>query len=1438
VQQNLQSHAQLGSSGIEYFSILTRNKDAVKTTLLLAETLFKRGVAVDIQAINSPTGEGSNKVLVDLPPYPWNHSKLYWARALDGPNEKREDFPRSDTLGIPAKQSSSSEPQWRNIMRTSEIPWIRDHNIQGNTVCPAACFLAMAIEAAHQRAVKRRVDALGYKLREVSIGHALILSQDTDEVETLLSLRPYNESNRITSDAWDEFIISSSLDGKSWTENCRGLIFVTKPVEMTEVDSGREARKEQDEYARMIEDFEHTCRSEVGNTEIYESLMKLGLNFGPTFLNMSRARSSDDKCVAEILVPDTAAIMPAKFEYPFILHPATLDSFIHAVFPVGNGHKNVDQGTPVPTFIEEMYVSHNIPKEPHRKLRVYAKVEKKELGNSASKGLAQTTNSLSVFDTEGDMPVATITGLRFSSLPRPEDQSEKIEKLAHKIVWNAAPDFLSAGQLKELTTPFRHSPKVKNQGEMIQQAAFYYAERALQQVSSKCVSNEVPHLKNLHQVLGHSCEMVRKGQMGHFDTRAWLALDAAGRAALCDEVSHSSYEILCHIGERLPQIIQNQIDPLFLMMEDDRLEKHYRDNQVLSQCYEQAAVFAGLLANKNPFLNVLEIGAGTGGATLPILEALSGSDGNVPRFANYEFTDISTGFFEKMTEKTQKFGDLFKVKRLDIESDPAEQGFQTGLYDLIIAANVLHATRLIQSTLSRVRSLLKPGGSLILIEITVKNLAASLIFGTLPGWWAGEEDGRHMGPLLTEHEWDAALQKVGFHGLDAALWDTPDVDSHHSSTMISTARPEARSNFEPNVTIVMETESTDVCVKRLQSLLGALGITTKVSKFANVEPQNQVCIVLSELSHSSFRNPASTEFLAMKSIFLQSFGALWVTRGALLESSSPDSNLVTGIARTVRAEKGDTMIVNLDLDPKPRSELQDADAIFSIFKKNFTIGSVELPELEVECAIRDGLIMIPRVVEDSALTSFVVSTTGNPVPEAQPFFQSGRPLRAEIKTPGFLDSLQFVDDERMSGPLPDNDLEIEAKAVGMNFRDVMSASGQIDPYPLGCECSGVVVAVGKAAKEFTIGDHVIANVLGGCFCNTVRTPAIGVEHAPKDMPFEIAASLPIVYFTAYYAVIKVARLHKGETVLIHAASGGLGQAIINLCQLVGAEIFATVGTLEKKTLLMEQFDVPEDHIFSSRDDTFAKGVMRMTGGRGVDAIMNSVSGDALRLTWNCISPFGRFVELGKRDMTINSRLEMRHFEKSVSFTGLDVPLHTHFDEKRRIWGELMSMYQKGQIKPPFPITTYGISDTEKALRIMQTGKHKGKIVLVPRPEEMVKVVPQNIDHRLLRADASYLLIGGLGGIGRAIALWMIEWGARNFIFVSPSGLDKDKSREFVALLKERGAKVSVCKGDAANPEDVERVLKDAKGLPPIRGIMNAAMVPKVSKVILHQMVSC
>jgi NADPH:quinone reductase-like Zn-dependent oxidoreductase len=210
--------------------------------------------------------------------------------------------------------------------------------------------------------------------------------------------------------------------------------------------------------------------------------------------------------------------------------------------------------------------------------------------------------------------------------------------------------------------------------------------------------------------------------------------------------------------------------------------------------------------------------------------------------------------------------------------------------------------------------------------------------------------------------------------------------------------------------------------------------------------------------------------------------------------------------------------------------------------------------------------------------------------------------------------------------------------------------------------------------------------------------------------------------------IHLARLKAGESVLIHAAAGGVGQAAIQIAQMVGAEVFVTVGTKEKKQHLVTTYGIANDHVFASRDLTFASGVMRVTGGRGVDVVLNSLAGDALKATWRCIALFGRFIEIGKKDIEANGRLDMAPFVKNVTFASVDISVILRQNRKlaAELFSEVMKLIRAGSIKEASPVTIYPFSQIEDSFRLMQAGKHMGKIVLEPREADLVQV---NIPHR-------------------------------------------------------------------------------------------------------------
>ena len=651
---------------VQYFSALVRYQNAVETCQHLVAQLFARGVPIDIRAINFPEGTQGLSVLTDLPSYSWDHSTSYWAESAKANQYQNETFTRSDLLGIRVHNSISSEPEWRNILRPSDIPWLHDHVVQGNLVYPAAGFLAMAIEAEHQH-VKDETHIKAYKLREVSVGHALVLAEGIDSVETGVSLRPYRESLRADSDVWNEFRISSSADGSLWTEHSRGLIAVETWRETAEVDRGQSPKvnhlidADASQFQQITSQF--GAQSKVVNVpDMYNELERIGLKFGPTFANMQYACTSPGVCLAQMTIPDTTERMPAHFEYPYVIHPATLDSCIHSIFPIDSQTKPKHRSeTPVPTFIEAMTVSQNMSKEHGYCFDVFARSKKSPAGQKPSTS-GSADYSITAFDQTGRDPGIKVTmdGLRVTYIANVSEDLYRGTKPndCYQTVWQPDPETLTAQQASELTRAFRRPYPNRDLPGFVQQAAFYYAEQLLQRIDDKVglLPRLLPHHEKYVSCLRRYCQDVHQGYLGDLNTSDWLEAKDKQRQVIYDKIANSSWGLLLSpIGENLTQILCGEMDPLSFMLDDNRLERYYRTLENARQTHEQAALYIKLLGNKNPHLKILEIGAGTGSATQPILEALgNGQDGRSPSFARYDFTDISPAFFDQVRDEWAK----------------------------------------------------------------------------------------------------------------------------------------------------------------------------------------------------------------------------------------------------------------------------------------------------------------------------------------------------------------------------------------------------------------------------------------------------------------------------------------------------------------------------------------------------------------------------------------------------------------------------------------------------------------------------------------------------------------------------------------------------------------------------------------------------------------
>ena len=577
-------------------------------------------------------------------------------------------------------------------------------------------------------------------------------------------------------------------------------------------------------------------------------------------------------------------------------------------------------------------------------------------------------------------------------------------------------------------------------------------------------------------------------------------------------------------------------------------------------------------------------------------------------------------------------------------------------------------------------------------------------------------------PTLTEEQWDGILRRTGFSGTDNSISGQLDTARCSPRVVLSTAVSAGNADY-PNVSIVLGASNPsgiflDSVQVSLKDLTGSNPTTTTLNQ-ASIDG---MCCVVLDINEPLLANITEEQFASLQSMCSRAEGILWVTRGAFHDSTVPDANMVLGLARTIRSENTTLKFVTLDLDTQEaRSDMETAETIVRMFKTAFGSNFQAYSE-DVEFSERNGIISIPRLVPDAEKDNFIMHETQPPVPESQPYVQSDRHLRLTMKTPGLLDSLYFIEDTRLADPIGETMLDIDVKAVGMNFKDVMIGLGQIPYQDLGIECSGVVTALGKTVSGFAVGDRV-CTMAGGCYANRIRVPDFTVQKIPDDMTFTTAASILTIFATAHYSLFNVAHLQQGESVLIHAAAGGVGQAATMLAQMIGAEIFITVGSTEKKNFMMNTYHVPEDHIFSSRDTTFERGIMTRTKGEGVDVILNSVASEALRLTWNCLAPLGRFIEVGKRDMVQNNRLEMRKFLTMATFASVDlaVVIQKRPEVFHKTCADVMELLRIGAVKPVSPITVYPISKIESALRLMQTGKHMGKIVVEAQPGDHVQV---------------------------------------------------------------------------------------------------------------------
>ena len=539
-----------------------------------------------------------------------------------------------------------------------------------------------------------------------------------------------------------------------------------------------------------------------------------------------------------------------------------------------------------------------------------------------------------------------------------------------------------------------------------------------------------------------------------------------------------------------------------------------------------------------------------------------------------------------------------------------------------------------------------------------------------------------------------------------------------------------------------------------------------------------------------------------------------VTQGATgVEPTEPVNVSQAALCGMGRVLMNESPFVRTSLVDLPA--LPDDAALATLYEQFTLVEKTQYPEI----AIREERVLVRKLQAVEEETAEQAAT------EVWPAYRTR--YQATVKDYGTLDGIQFR--QTAPTPLQPQEVEIEVRAAGLNFKDIMNVMGLLDDEAvqggiagknLGLECAGVITKTGSQVTDLRVGDEVMAWA-AHCYAGYTVTPATCVVRKPQALSFEEAATITVVYLTAHYSLNYLARLSAEDTVLIHAASGGVGIAAVRLAQRAGATIIATAGTEEKRTYVRS---LGVAHVFDSRSLSFADQVMEVTEGRGVDVVLNSLSGPGIIQNIKCLAPFGRFIEIGKADIYQDTPLALKRFGENLSYHAVDVDrlMLQKPQLGQRLYQEVANLFAEEPLAI-HPHQVYPVAKLSEALRVLSKGGHIGKLVVTMRPEDKVEVLPSQ--QLTLDANATYLITGGASGFGIVMAQWLADKGARSLVLLSRSGYKHTHDYRIAEELKERGVDVYSLKLDITNAQAVSEVVKYVRThLPPLKGIIHSAAV--------------
>nr|UWV21335.1 polyketide synthase 2 [Chaetomium globosum] len=1399
-------------ASVPYTAMLRRGTSALLTALTAAGRLWSSGFDLNLELVNSTDKEPlKGRPLTTLPRYPFNHKRRYWNESRGARWVQSHPTPRTDLLGQKTSEYSTISPSWKNYLCPSEVPWLLDHKVHGLLVMPGAVYIAMTMEACRDTADPNKT-LEGFEFRDIVWHKPIIFESPDAHVEISLQLSPYKIGTKAATTTWTRFSISTIDANNKTSEHCSGLVerkYVTLPGQ---IEKGMEAVAEWDGHRAEYEAMQARPTVTLPVHNMYDRLNRNGLQFGATFRNLTHVRSGDGFMYGELETPDTAATMPDEFEYPLPLHPTVLDSAFQML--AGVGQSQTWDVVMLPNSIDSLYISATAPTAAGSVLKGYCTL--------VPEGAARATGTSVLSDEAWEKPVIVMNNLTVTAAIGP--QTGPTKTAFARLDWK-----LDVSHSR-FPVDLHKNSHLSNESSVVEaqlsdKTAIEFIKQALQDLGRAESDNmEGKAEKKPEAVQNYLAWMGSVSGdptvLGGVENQPATTVPGTGTRHAIEAVGAEMGRIL-GIGSML-ETKSNILSSAFLADFANRSLGRPFANSVIANIMDH-------VGSINPNIEILEIASSsdtTGAAE--VLELLGGKGS---RLGRYIWTSPDEESVEAAS-KDLKPNECLQIRTLNIEADVQGQGLSPGTLDYIILDDLLLTTSNLDAALKNIKTLLKPDGRLIVQAITKSQLRTAFVLGSSHAWW---RDGQ-SGERLDEAGWGQRLKSNGFTGVDQIFRDSDDPRVHQLSVMVCSVARETAYEYKDVllVTPPAPSEKVTVLAEYCSARLAEAGLDAVTLPWPEVaDVSGKLLVSLIELDSPVFLDLTEDLFHATKNMSLKAGGVLWMTQaGNVSGASVPAGNVSSGLFRVVRSEDGARPLATLDLSTgMDLASTQAGATVMSLFASLFGNGDIRASDKEF--AEDEGSIYVPRLVEDAALTGAQTATGATAQPVMDSLFQPDRKLVMTIGQVGAPDSLRFEDSEKCAAPLPHNHVEVKVLYTGLNFLDIMGSLGEIPRPYFGSEVVGTVVDMGSSVaseSDIKLGDTVVGSCNGG-FGSHARMKWTMCHRVPDNISIQEAATIPIAFSTAWVSLVDLARMRKGETILIHSAAGGVGQAAIQLCQHFGVKVYATVGSIAKKELLMHRYGIPEEDIFYSRDTTFAQGIRRATNGRGVDLVLNSVAGEFLRQSWHLVAPFGRFVEIGKRDILGNTGLDMEPFIRSASFIGFNLEKYDEqlpeFEIVEKAFKQVFELVAAGRLRPVGPVNVYNYSEVATAFRALQSGKVLGKVVMRANPDQLVPVIPRAKHPLTLNPDATYLLAGGLGGIGRSLATMLHSHGARNLAFISRSGGQSEIAADFLKGLRSLGCTANAYACDISDREHLSRAIEQCQSeMPPIRGSIQCAMTLK------------